>query len=176
MHPSRNVRFHRKTLFRLFLLIVLTALAAAVFNAAGYKDVTIVVDGEEHSVSTKARSVAQLLNEEGIYLRSGDILSEEPEAGVVSGQILELHRAIPVFLHYDGKMQLVYTSSVNVGELLDEFDVVAGPLDRVVPDAGNLLQKGEKVKVIRVKSVLHEEEVFVPFKTVKKEDPAIFFC
>ncbi|MDW7652230.1 MAG: ubiquitin-like domain-containing protein, partial [Bacillota bacterium] len=77
------------------ILIVLLA-AALSFVAYSYFAVTPVllnVDGETVSLETQAKTVGQVLAENGLYVRAHDILLPDADRAVASGMEIYLQRA-----------------------------------------------------------------------------------
>ncbi len=109
---------------------VVPALAVAVLGtllAAGARwytdraEVTVVVDGEQVSVETRAETVGAVLRDEGITLDAHDRVSPPLEADVDDGEEIRVARAEPVVVDLDGAVRTVWTTGDTVHEMLEEL-------------------------------------------------------
>ncbi len=104
----------------------LGALAAAVVVLAtggvavarAHKTVTLEVDGEARQVSTFAGSVAGLLADEGVELRSRDIVAPEVSADLRSGDEVVVRHARALTVLTDGAETTVWTTAASADEAL----------------------------------------------------------
>lgn len=154
------------------LLIVLILIAAIVmFAATSEKSVVLQLDGKQTTLTTKAKTVAAVLAENGIYVRSYDLLQPAGETRVVDGLEIFLQRAQPVLLKVDGAARLVYSTAQTVADLLQAEQIMLSKTDRTMPELTAAITKGSTVQIVRVKTAQITEEVEVPFQTVQKKDP-----
>jgi uncharacterized protein YabE (DUF348 family) len=153
-----------------FLLI---AFSLVVYPQVAAKEIVMVVDGIEEPVVTRAKTVGQVLEEKGLYVRSNDQLIPSEQTKVTAGMEIHLQRAVPVFVQVDGQMRLLYSSANNAIEFLHEQGISLGKDDRVLPGLNDELQPGSKIYVLRVGAKLIHEEIAIPFKTVQKSDPEL---
>lgn len=73
----------------------------------------------------------------------------------------------------DGKARSIWTSARTVEDAVTFAGVKLGPLDRIEPDPANQLMDDMQVKVIRVMQQLVQEEVVMPYRTVKVASRAL---
>lgn len=137
------------------------------------KTISLQVDGKQTTLTTKAKTVAAVLAENGIYVRSGDLLWPTDDTRVVQGLEISLQRAQSVFLKVDGKTRLIYSTARTPAELLQAEQVQLAQTDRITPEITAALTKGSTVQVVRVTTAQITEEVKVPFQTVQKRDPKL---
>jgi uncharacterized protein YabE (DUF348 family) len=157
-----------KGILIVFLLVVFTLV---VYPQVAAKQVMLVVDGHEEAIVTHAKTVSQVLEENGLFVRSNDILMPKEETKLERGMEIHLQRAVPVFLQVDGQTRLVYSIAANAAELLGELGIAVAEDDRVEPGLTAMIDHGAKINITRVNRELIEEEEPIPFKTEQKNDP-----
>lgn len=86
------------------------------------KDVTVVVDGQEHRVATQARDVATVLQQAGIDVKQGDLVTPARSTSVDHGDTVIVRRSVPV--------------TVDLGTGPVEIDVVGGTVADALVAAG----------------------------------------
>lgn len=163
----------KQTAVKSMLLILLLLVSGFVYQQTAAKEVTLVVDYESQTVVTGAKTVGQLLDENGLYVRGRDELSPGTDERIVRGMVISLRKAFPVFLHADGQTALVYTTAESTSELLDDLGVSVALEDRVEPSLRSTLSHGSEIFITRVSTSLISEEVSIPFKTEQKNDPTL---
>lgn len=73
----------------------------------------------------------------------------------------------------DGQAKNIWTSASTVGDAINSAGVELGPLDRIEPDSTLPLVDNMQVNIIRVTQQLVQEEVVVPYRTVKVASRAL---
>jgi resuscitation-promoting factor RpfB len=164
---------HVKMVPKGLLLATLIALSVLVYQQNLAKPVTLIVDGERQAISTRAVTVGQIFTEMGITLRANDRVIPSQQEKVFRKMEIIVEKAFPVFLHLDGKTQLLYTAADSVGQLLHQAGTTISSLDRVVPNLYAPPSRGGSVRVIRVATRLITEEKRLPFETVSKDEPTL---
>ena len=159
-----------KGMLIVFLLIIFSLV---VYPQVTTKQVVLIVDGEAGSILTRAKTVGQVVTESGLYLRESDLLTPSEETRLERGMEIRLQRAVPLFLHVDGRTNLVYSTAATTEELLNELGVSLGESDRVEPNLNQQLEEGAKVYVSRVQKEILREEVAIPFKAQHINDPEL---
>lgn len=147
---------------------VLLTLTAAGAQPADTVRVELVYDGHEESVTTTARTVAELLEERGVRLGPFDLVVPAPETALREGMRVSVFRAIPVRVTADGVTREVPVVGRTVADALARSGVTLGPLDRVVPDLWDELVAGQEVRVIRVRQETVVRREVVPHRTVRR--------
>ena len=105
-----------------------TALALAggsVGYAATTKDVTVSVDGAATSVSTRAATVAEVLDSQGITVGKHDVVAPAVDAEVADGTQVAVKYGRPVTVKVDGKAKTAWTTATRVDQALAALDVDA---------------------------------------------------
>ena len=153
-----------------FLLVILSL---GIYAQAAPRLVTLSVDGESVVLTTRAKTVGQVLDENGLYVRNSDILLPAVDTPVGKGLEIYLQRAFPVFIVIDGQTRLVYTTVQDAAQLLVELGENLAETDRVDPGLETPLQQGSKITITRVNIALVSEESAVPYKTESRSDPGL---
>jgi resuscitation-promoting factor RpfB len=118
------------------MLLTLAALSAAVVFAllpAEYH-VTLVVNDQLQPISTRARSVAALLDEQSIRLGAGDTVSPALASRLTQNLTIQVRQARSVTLTIDGQTQVYRTHLTNPGAILESAGLIPGPKDEVIVD------------------------------------------
>ncbi len=118
---------------------LLTALIVAILTlgvlTAGYCatliPVTLVVNGERHTVATHQPSVGLLLADLHIALRPEDRVTPNLETPLTAGMEIHVERAHPVVVVVDGRTYVLYTRQDNPADLLNALGVSVGERDRL---------------------------------------------
>jgi resuscitation-promoting factor RpfB len=125
-------------------------LGSGLLYAGSLRPVTILVDGEAHIVESRAFKGAQILNEAGILLGTGDQISPEPDAFIGWNGPLVIERASQVQV-WNGEQELsppTLTMDQTAGNILMESGMQLFPgdalfLDGAPIDADAELEPGE---------------------------------
>ena len=103
------------------------AALAVVGGTAGYaslsKDVTVSVDGQPTTVSTRAGTVAELLADRGIAVTERDVVAPAPSAALADGTRVAVQFARPVTFTVDGRTRTVWTTATRLDQALAALDV-----------------------------------------------------
>jgi len=128
--------------------------------------VSIVRDGLESTYLTRARTVAEFLDEQNIAPAADDYLSAGKNDALVDGMSIVYRPAVDVPLTVDGTQRTVRTTAATVADLLQSQNIVLGPNDEVTPTLDEQPQSDEGVRVVRVSIWTQEirEPVAAPLK------------
>lgn len=141
-------RYRRSILLILLSVFVLSA-------GAGYyhykeKSITIVDGEEEITISTRSKTVQEVLREERISLKPEDIIEPELEASIQEDMRITIKRAAPVKILADGKEYELVTATTRVGDILKEVGISLGSIDKVLPGEAEELRGDKSIQVVRV--------------------------
>lgn len=103
-----------------------TALAVAggsIGYAATSKDVTLSVDGAATQVSTRAATVGEVLDAQGITVGRHDVVVPAAEAPVTDGTQVAVQYGRPVTVRVDGRPKTAWTTATRVDQALAALDV-----------------------------------------------------
>lgn len=125
-----------------WLLLMLAALA--LIAAAGLMltltlsnrplAVTLDISSDSATVRTSARTVSELLSEQGIALDAGDIVQPGPETPLSDGMTVEVQRARTVSVTVDGVTSVIRTTLDAPLDILSGLTVSISGSDRVYLD------------------------------------------
>ncbi|MCL2788349.1 MAG: ubiquitin-like domain-containing protein [Micrococcales bacterium] len=116
---ARRVRFAAR-------VAVLSLLCGGIgVFAVVHRNVTIEVDGVKTSTSTLAKSVGQVLNDQGIVVSAHDIVAPGVDEAIPRDGEIVVRRARALDLSIDGKPQRVWTTEPTVEAALAEIGVRA---------------------------------------------------
>ncbi|MDD4168924.1 MAG: ubiquitin-like domain-containing protein, partial [Desulfotomaculaceae bacterium] len=144
----------------------------AVFLGSYYvctkKSVTLSVDGNETVARTFVGTVGEVLAENGINLLNKDEVQPSLESPLKDGMIVTVKHALDLTIAVDGGTIPVRTMAQQVGDVLAEYGIVAGPDDEVTPVKDAPVSPGMIVKVVRVKVDTVESNVPIDYKMIKQ--------
>jgi resuscitation-promoting factor RpfB len=95
--------------------------AAAVASAT--KHVTLSVDGKKRQLSSRADTVGEMLESEGVDLGSRDAVAPDPRASLEDGTRVAVRYARPLDLEIDGGDREVWVTALSVDAALDQIGV-----------------------------------------------------
>lgn len=137
------------------------------------REVNATVNGEASVITTKAWTVEEFLQDEGIRYCSEDYISMPLTAFVNDGMDLTIEHATDYQITADGQTKEYKTLEKTVGAALQEEKIKLGKNDIVEPGLDEPVQDGMTIVVKRVKIVEKTVVEKVPYKTVKKDDPTM---
>ncbi len=134
------------------------------------REVTVVVDGEERTVWTTARTVGEVLADLGLR---GDLRSSASRSAPLGRGTLEVSTSKTLHVVVDGATQDVVTTAGTVGEALAEAGVVLGEHDTVSVPPRTAAVDGLAVVVTRVATEVRSETTTHAFEVVRKDDDGL---
>ncbi|MGQ9823828.1 MAG: ubiquitin-like domain-containing protein [Desulfotomaculales bacterium] len=159
---------------RYFWALTFILLFLIVFFLAGQawakKKVVLVVDGKEAEVLTSARTVGELLQEEGVAFSGCDRVDPPAGTPLTNNMRVVLKHAVRVSLTVNGETKEVLTCQDTVADFLFEQGISLSSQDIVEPDPGGRLEEGEKIRVVRVRTAEEVKEVPIPYSTRRETD------
>lgn len=151
------------------LLVAVTAFAY-VLNE---KQVQLVDDGQTRTVATRANTVADLLEQEGIELAELDVVEPELTAAVDDESQVVIHRAFNVTVSADFTAVAYPTQPQSVADFLAANNVELGEHDWVSPAKDHILAKGDSVVINRITYRTTQVKEKVAYKTERREDASM---
>jgi uncharacterized protein YabE (DUF348 family) len=100
---------------------LLSVLGAGFAYAASSKSVTLSVDGHVTEVSTRADTVGQVLNDEGISVDKRDAVAPSPTSSVADGSRIAVRYARELKLNVDGEKDDYWVTADSVNEALSQL-------------------------------------------------------
>lgn len=162
----------RSPTFKLVLAALVLVFATGSY-AVAHKEVTIVDGNSSMEVSTFARNVEQVLDQNEIQLGPHDAVDPEMDASLEDGCTVQVLRAFTVNIVADGKEKPLQTTEKKVGDILKEAEITVNDHDIVKPEISTVVDGESDIVIQRVlfKEVVEKKEI--PFETVKKSDKSL---
>jgi uncharacterized protein YabE (DUF348 family) len=117
----------------LLIFLLLGALALLPVMQAE-QTVAVIIDGEAQSVTTRAATVAALLDELHVSLLEGDTISPALNSRLTQDLVVRIARARSITLTVDGQSQIFRTHMTNPAAILESAGLIVGPRDEVIID------------------------------------------
>jgi uncharacterized protein YabE (DUF348 family) len=144
---SQPVRYGAPT------LVLLAVVGGGVAYARADKHVTLNVDGETRSVSASARTVGDLLADQGIAVAAHDLVSPGLSDPLRDGTRVVVRYARPMSVTVDGTPRTVWTTELTVEDALRTMGVRARGADVSVSRSLRLGRQGVALSVNTPKTV-----------------------
>lgn len=159
---------------RLFFLgAAAVVVTLGIFLHAAFYPVEVILHvrgQEEQQISSRAKNVEGLLQEQGLEIEPGDRVVPSLQHPLTKGLEIELSSTFPVEITVDGESFAYNTSASNVQELLAELGFPVENAFDVSPPLNTVLQPGDRVELSKYRVAKETEEVEVPFKIAEEED------
>ncbi len=162
----------RSPTFKLVLAALVLVFATGSY-AVAHKEVTIIDGNSRMEVSTFARNVEQVLDQNEIRLGPHDAVDPKMDVSLENGCTVQVYRAFAVNIVADGKEKSVQTTEKKVGDILKEANIAVNDHDIVKPEIDTLVDGETEVTVQRVSFKEVVEKTEIPFETVKKSDKSL---
>lgn len=137
-----------------------------------YKTGIVLSEGGNQYVynSSRASTVSEFLDEQGISVNPGDDILPPKEVSLKSGMQIQIVRERSFSVEVDGHTDKYKTKAAGVGEALAELPLTLNEADIVSPPKEMALSEGTAVQVTRVTISEEIEETPIAFKTETRED------
>lgn len=137
------------------------------------KEVHAVINGEEFKFVSKANTVEDFLEAEGIEFCAEDYSSLPLTAFLHDGIKFEIRHATEFEVTADGETQVFKSLKNNVAEALKDIGIKVGEDDIIEPDGETLLKADMSIVVKRVTYKEDVVEETVEYKTKNKDDSSM---
>ena len=121
--------------------------------AALNKDVTMSVDGQPTTVSTRAGTVGELLEDQGIAVTSRDLVAPGLTSEVADGTRVAVQFARQVTFTVDGQKKTVWTTATSLDQALGALGVNTAGADLSTSRSAAIDREGLSVDVNTLKTV-----------------------
>ncbi|MBC6316159.1 G5 and 3D domain-containing protein [Listeria grandensis] len=112
-------------------------------------DITIVKAGEVTKVSTHAKTVGEVLNDEGVKIGKHDELSYSKNTAIKDGMKIAYIPAKQVTINDEGKEANVWTTKDTVAEVLKDENITTRPQDALNVSLDDKVAANMEVKIDR---------------------------
>jgi len=155
------------------MLGVLLALSITITLVGMRKTVTINLDGKEIKVITFKSTVAKVLESEKIAVGPKDKTSPELDQKIKNGDVININKAVDVYVQVDGKDLSLKSAEDNVKDLLAAEGIKLGEDDKISPQLFSGITNGINIKIVRVDAKIVEEKKELEFATIYKSDSSL---
>jgi len=150
--------------------ILLTFMFLLMLYGTSTKQIKIIVDGHEQTITTKQWKLENLLIEQSIAIGPHDRLTIPSHGNLVNGDRIEIEHTHALGLIADGRKSIVHTVGNTVQEAIDDLRIQLGEKDRTIPALTATIAPGDTIRIIRVHQMLDKVTKEIPFDIVTKTD------
>lgn len=173
IHPM--LQSMRTQLLKQKYALLLTGIILVAMIVTGFvhakKTVHIIADGQQITLTTYHSHPVEVLEQAGIHLNTKDEFRLS-SAKLVNGATVEVFRAVPVFVSYQGQRDMVITGKPTVGETIGSL-AHAPAVWRSVPEETARITPGMDIRVIEVREIIEEKEEVIDYPIVREPDPKL---
>lgn len=155
------------------VLAVLLVAVAAFAYVLTEEQITLVDNGNSRAVTTRANTVADLLEQEHIELAELDVVEPGLDEAVENGTTVVIKRAFDVSVSADFTTAAYPTQPQTVADFLAANGVTVGENDWVSPAKDHVLAAGDSVVINRITYRTTQTKEKVAYKTERKEDASM---
>ena len=138
------------------------------------REVVLSIDGQTRPVWTTAVNVDEALGQMGLHATDAYVSVSRSDRIPLAGVDVTIRTPHRVTMLVDGK-RITHTSTApTVADYLREANVTVGPRDIVSPDPVIYPLDGDTITVSRVAGKRLVQQVALPFKTTRREDPTMY--
>lgn len=153
-------------------VVLVAAVSVFLFGFASTKHITIYDADHVTVVTTAKNTVEELLEEQNVILREGDVVSEELKGKLKNKEEIIITRARKIVLTADGTVKDIYSIEEDLGSALKKADITLNETDEVTPALDTPVTEGMQAQIVRVKTEIVKEEQLMSFHeiTVPRDD------
>lgn len=170
-NKSPNKR--KKSLLKIGMAsVIITCVVGTASSFVFAKEIKVTVDDKERVLSGGMfQNVGEVLEDNGIKLGDQYTVSVDTNSVLFTVDNIEVKSKASGELSFDGKTIIYQTEAKTVGDLLKEYSIELGDLDRVEPGQSTALEDVEEVDVIRVEVAELPSRQVITFTTQNKDNP-----
>lgn len=162
--------FRGRKVMVLVAALIFTSLVVTGFVWAN-KKIHIIADGNIVKTTSIHNSPEEVLAKAGIYLGPNDEYRVTQRKKASEPVIIEIYRAIPVTVLYNGKTELVLTGKPTVREVADSLNIPA--TTRTIPGEETRPTPNMQIKVVNVLEKTEQRHVPIPRPIVRQSDAGL---
>lgn len=168
--PTRSAR-PGKTYY---LVAAIVPALIVVLSVTGFvwarKPVSLVVDGRKAVITTQASRVSDLLEDAGVPVRDGDVVTPPVDARVLSGMTVLVKHSVPVTLDLGGERVKLDVVGETVADALVAAGAKLSSNPGVTPSVTTALKPGMLISVPKTFIRVVTEEATLPASVVLRKD------
>jgi len=138
------------------------------------RPITLDLDGATQRIWTTAATVDDLLEQLNLRNQGAVVSASRSQGLALSGARLRVRLPDTLVIRHDGWRTLIVTAAPTVGAAVRQSGIHLGPLDRASVPLSTLLTHRQVVTVTRVKVLRHRSRVALPFRIIRRPDPALY--
>ncbi len=168
--PTRSAR-PGKTYY---LVAAIVPALIVVLSVTGFvwarKPVSLVVDGRKAAITTQASRVSELLEDAGVPVGAGDVVTPPADARVVSGMTVLVKHSVPVTLDLGGERIRLDVVGETVADALVAAGAKLSSNPGVTPSVTTVLKPGMLISAPKTFVRVVTEEATLPAAVVLRKD------
>lgn len=137
------------------------------------REVHATINGKAYNVTTKAYTIEEFLEDEGIRYCDADYISKPISTYIYDGMSFKIKHAADFKVTVDGRTKKYKTLKRTVGEALKDCNIKVSAADIVTPALDAEIGDNMTVVIQRVTTEQISVEESVPFQTVEKDDSSL---
>ncbi len=156
------------------LLIITTGVLISSINIMASANTVTLDDGiNPITVSSRAATVGQLMDEYGIYLGEGDIVYPARTSELQEDTRIQIRRAMSIDVLADGTLKTLRIQAGTVRDALAVEGIAVGEEDIVTPSLNTKLAPGMSIGITRVKTETLTQTERIHFREIVQEDKTL---
>lgn len=137
----------KQTVIRIISLVLFVSVISFVLYQGTKKAVTLEANGETIEVSTHAKTVEQLLQDQNIDVAEHDKISPSLNTKIVNGLAIQWEQAKEVTISVDGNQSKVWTTETLVKDILKEANIKVSEHDTLAQGLDTELGAENKIDI-----------------------------
>ncbi|WP_272494819.1 resuscitation-promoting factor [Nocardioides bruguierae] len=143
----------RALLVALATVVVLALAGTTVGYAALGKTVTLSLDGSTQTVDSRADTVGELLDAEGVEVGPHDVVAPGVDESLEDGTAVTVKFGRQLHVEVDGEKKSYWVTATDIGSALDEIGQSYGNADLSLSRGGTLDRSGATLSVVTPKKL-----------------------
>jgi 3D (Asp-Asp-Asp) domain-containing protein len=135
--------------------------------------VTVVLNGTEQSIETKANTVKELMKELKVNVKEQDYIHPDPHKKLTSEMVIEWKEANQITFDQYGVVSPIWSTARTVEEFLTEQGVELKEGDVVSPEVETSIDDNLLVQLAEYQYKVSQKEQAIGFNTIRKNDPTM---
>ncbi|PJO42059.1 G5 and 3D domain-containing protein [Lysinibacillus xylanilyticus] len=137
----------KQTVISIISLVLFVSVISFVLYQGNKKSVTLDADGEKIEVTTHAKTVEQLLQDQNIDVAEHDKISPSLNTKIVNGLAISWEQAKEVTISVDGNQSKVWTTETQVKDILKEANIEVSEHDSLAQGIDTEIGADNKIDI-----------------------------
>jgi uncharacterized protein YabE (DUF348 family) len=148
--PGGPARFHKTRSIVVASIVAAIAIASSTGFAWASNSVDIIVDGTRTHLTTRASDVASVLEEAGVHVSAGDLVSPSRSTMIEDGDVIVVRHAVTVTLVLGEETMRIRVWGRTVGDALTAAGLDPTSGMRTEPAIDTLVYEGMRIDAVDV--------------------------